>query len=284
MQIFVDNPGVRITATSVEWDYNIIEAAGLDYWTVRAALLAVAPISNAPPGATYAWPRRGLSLKEIDCTMGVWKATITWSSLNYQYALKIGGQQQTVRADKFVVKGYAAGGATIPAAFADNNKGVVIGWDGRSVHGTSIYVPQRTWTESVEIPLSDYTFDYEDRVAAIDEAPVNSEPFRGYDPGEVLFLGMQAQLSTQNPDFVSAAFEFTRSPNRNAANGNDLTVGTITGIDKDGWDFLDPFFQPTVDVNLIPSPTYVLIHRMYDRSNFADLNIGTDENLPLWQG
>ena len=282
MQIFEDNPSQKLTATSISQTYNIIEAAGMDYWAVRAALLAYAPLSNAPPGAIYAWPRRGLSLDEIEATTGTWKATITWASLNYQYALKIGGQQETVRQSKQVM---ASAGTGIPAWLLAQ-PGAPIGWDGRTVHGTSIYVPQRNWTESVEIPVSDYSFDYEDAVYAVQAAPVNSASFRGYHPGQVRFLGMNAQLNAQNPDFVSAAYEFSMSPNFTAAGGNPITIGGMT-IDKKGWEYLDVFSAPVVDLTvfkLAPQPQYALVHRLYDLGDFSRLNIGTDENLPLWQG
>ena len=293
MQIYPDMPGYKVTATTLAIDYNIIQAVDilgnpLDYTAVRAALLAYAPVSNAPPGATYAWPRRGLDLKETG--WGVWKATIQWASLSYQYALKIGGSSQQIRCDKSLVKEYddpAAPAGSTPS-FHAGDEGRPIGWDGRSVHGTSIYVPTRTWTESVEIPISSYSFDYEDAVAKINAAPVNSASFRGYDPGEVLFQGMQAQLSTQNPDFVSASYEFSQSDNRNAANNNQITVDGIENIDKDGWDYFDVHYTPQIQAAspgfFGPKAQFVLIHRVYDRSDFKGLNIGTSEALPLWGG
>ena len=278
MQIFDDNPSLKVTATSVTQSYNIIEAAGLDANTVKAALLSYAPITNSPPGAMYAWPRRGITLDEVSASMGVWKATITWASLAYQYAVKIGGHQQQVRQSKSTVHTY---GSKVP----DTKK--AIGWDGRTVHGCSIYVPQRTWTESVEIPMSQYTFDYEDAVDALQQKPVNSGSFRGWDPGEVLFLGMQAQLSTQNPDFVSASFDFSAQWNNSSANGNLLTIGSLTGIEKNGWDYLWVIYTPQTDGTaqvLVPVPKNVFVERVYDYGDFSVLNIGTDLNLPLWQG
>ena len=246
MQIFEDMPGAKATQTTFSIDYNITGAPVTgnptnDYNAVRALLLQYVPVSNAPPGATYAWPRRGLDLKEAG--WGMWKATVQWASLTYQYALKIGGSSQQIRCDKSLTQIYSD--ASAPAAQWNNgDSGVPIGWDGRSVHGCSIYVPTRSWTESVEIPATQYSFDYEDTVAGINESPVNSSSFRGYDPGEVIFHGMQSQLSTQNPDFVIASYEFEETPNRNAANRNAITVDDISGIKKDGWDYLDVHYAP----------------------------------------
>jgi hypothetical protein len=293
MDIFEDMPGAKGTATSFSIDYNIINATvsadpTKDYQAVRAAVLSYAPVTNAPPGATYAWPRRGLDLKEAG--WGVWKATVQWASLTYQYSLKIGGSSQQIRCDKSLVKEYddpnAPSGST--PGFSAGDLGRPIGWDGRSVHGTSIYTPTRTWTESVEIPIRDYSFDYEDAVALINAAPINSAAFRGYDPGEVLFQGLQVQLSTQNPDYVTAAFEFSQSDNRSAKNNNLITVDGIKNIAKDGWDYFD-VHQPVQTTQSTPGwfgprAAFVLIHRVYDRSDFTPLNIGTGETLPVWGG
>jgi len=282
MQIFEDMPGLKLTATSVSMAYNVIEAGGLDQNAVKAALLNYAPVSNAPPGATYAWPRRALQLEETG--PDTWKATITWSALTYQYSLKIGGQQQQVRCDKEVVNTY---GTNVPTLSAKGQTGAAIGWDGRTVHGCSIYVPQKTWTENVEIPISDFSFDYEDLVYQVQLAPVNLTPFRGHAPGAVIFLGMQVQLSTQNPDSVSASYEFSATPNNSAADNTLLTIGALTDIAKDGWDYLEVNYTPQVDTNqplVVPTPQNVIIHRVYDRSPFEWLNIGTGRALPLWQG
>jgi hypothetical protein len=234
---------------------------------------------------------RSLTLNEVDGTSGAWKATITWASLSYQYALKIGGQQQTIRCDLSIINSYPnpniPAAAAAPGYYAAGTNGAPVGFDGRTVHGASIFVPQRTWTESVEIPMAQYTFAYEDAVFAIVQGPVNSASFRGYDPGEVLFLGMNAQLSTQNPNFVTAAYEFSMSPNNSSKNNNLLTIGPISNVAKDGWDYLDVRYQSVVDsggATVVAQPQYVLIHRLYKRSAFTPLNIGTSENLPLWGG
>jgi hypothetical protein len=287
MQIYEDMPGAQATATTFSITYNITGAPVTgnptnDYNTVRALVLAYAPVSNAPPGALYAWPRRGLDLKEAG--WGCWKATVQWGSLNYQYALKIGGASQQIRCDKSLTHIYSDPAA--PAAeWTAGDDGVPIGWDGRSVHGCSIYIPTRSWTETVEIPIGQYSFDYEDDVDNVNESPVNQNSFRGYDPGEVIFHGMQVQLDAKNPDSVTAVYEFERTPNRSVANGNAITIDGIDNIEKDGWDWLDVHYAPQVPtgaLQVIPKAQYVLIHRVYDRSDFSDLNIGTSEALPMW--
>jgi hypothetical protein len=291
IQIWEDNPEFTATATSITQEYNLIGAVGMTWDQVKAALLAYAPQSNAPAGVIWQWPQRGFSLREIEATQGIWKGSVTWASLNYQYALKIGGQQQQIRSDINVVSAYP--NPNLPAAVASpgyyvaGTQGACIGHDGHSVHGTSIYVPQRTWTESVEIPLKEYTFTYEDLVFGVQYSPVNGFSFRGYYPGEVLFLGMQAQLSAQNPNFVTASYEFSVSLNNSAQRQNLLTIGPIQNIAKLGWDFLDVRYNNVLDSGgqtMAAQPQYVLIHRVYYQSDFKALNIGTGTTLPQWGG
>src|SRR5208337_1457295 len=188
IQIWEDNPEYKVTANSITASYNIVGAVGMTWDQVRAALLAFAPISNIPAGHPYQWPRRGIDGQEVEAKSGQWKATVTWAALTNQYTMKIGGQQQQIRCSYNVAQAYK-GTQYVPAQVGSNVPGVAIGWDGRTVHGASIYVPQRTWTESVMIPVGQYTFDYEDTVFDIQKSPVNSVDFRGYAPGEVLFLG-----------------------------------------------------------------------------------------------
>src|SRR5208283_2604426 len=89
LQIWEDNPEFQASANSITQKYNIVGAQGMNWDQVRAALLNYAPVANSPAGATYAWPRRAMTLEEVEATAGIWKGSITWSSLSYQYAIKI---------------------------------------------------------------------------------------------------------------------------------------------------------------------------------------------------
>ena len=296
MQIYEDMPGAKATATSLSIDYNIIHAPtsanpATDEAFVRAALLAYAPITNAPPGSAYAWPRRAMQLDEKG--PGIWKATITWAVLNYQYAFKIGGSSQQIRADR-VLSGFykdPAGASTDFPAYAVLDKGRPIGWDGRNVHGTSIWVPTVSWTESVEIPAAQFTFDYEDAVTRVAMAPLNNALFRGYPAYCVRFNGMNSNVSAQNPDFVAATYDFEFSPPADTSGDwlPPIQIDDITGIIKLGWDQLDVHYPgPQCPVGATtmqpPKALFVLTHVVYQNCDFAALKIGTGESLPLWTG
>ena len=294
IQIYEDMPGAKATATSFSVDYNIINAPvtgnpSNDYATVRALVLAYAPVSNAPPGATYAWPRRGLDLRETG--WGTWKATVQWASLNYQYAYKISGSSQQIRSDKqlsgiFVDSGaLAAARPPIPwATMAGRSAGMAAACT-VLLSGSRRFPGARRW----RFPSASTASIMRRRWLRLGLSPVNKAAFRGKDANQVLFQGYSAQVSTQNPDSVIAVYEFKAGANYNADNDNQIKIDNISSINKNAWDWLDvhytpPQFSSGATAAYPPKADYVLTHRVYDTSDFSQLNIGTSEALPMWQG
>jgi hypothetical protein len=90
----------------------------------------------------------------------------------------------------------------------------------------------------------------------------------------VLFLGASGNRSGNHSDDAWAlTFRFAASPNR-----QDLTVGAITGIAKDGWDYLWVQYGNAVDADaqaLIRSPVAAYVERVYPRGDFTALGIGS---------
>ena len=83
-----------------------------------------------------------------------------------------------------------------------------------------------------------------------------------------------------------AVFEFEQTPNRSVDNGNAITIDASQhrerrlGLARRALRAAGPHRRPAG----LPKAQYVLIHRVYDRSDFSALNIGTGETLPLWGG
>ena len=188
--------------------------------------------------------------------------------------------------------GFPGRGPGAPAGstpnYAAGDKGRPIGWDGRSVHGCSVWVPTVSWTETVEIPAAQYGFDYQQTVAKIAFSPVNQNAFRGYAAGQVLFQGFNAQYDAKNPDFVTGAYEFSAGPSYGGGGLPAITIDDIANITKAAWDWLDVHYQPQCPSGSTamqpPKANFVLTHRVYDSSDFSGLNIGTGETLPVWGG
>lgn len=143
--------------------------------------------------------------------------------------------------------------------------GGAIGYDGENVAGVDITVPVWNWQETY------YLTDAELNTPAYYALTgmVNSDVFYGYQPGEVLFLGASGQKRGDSRWEVT--FKFAASPNQSG-----ITVGAISGITKDGWDYL--WVQYTNDVDgsaniRIKKPAAVYIEQVYDRAPFSILGI-----------
>lgn len=101
----------------------------------------------------------------------------------------------------------------------------------------------RKQIEGVDIltPVSSFTITIRPPNSAVDQAYrllaskyvgcVNSQIFQGHDPGEVLFAGLGGGQRSESDHEIP--MEFLVSENESM-----ITAGGISGIDKDGWDYL----------------------------------------------
>jgi hypothetical protein len=91
-----------------------------------------------------------------------------------------------------------------------------------------------------------------------------------FEAGEVLFLGATwAKRTEVDPPDYEVTFEFAASPNV-----EDLDIGGIIGIDKEGWDYLDITYEDTEDAGfLAKKPIIATIHKVYRRADFAALGL-----------
>jgi len=97
----------------------------------------------------------------------------------------------------------------------------------------------------------------------------NSAPFRGFSTGEVLFLG--AAGSKRADGDWEITFRFAGSFNETG-----ITVGSIIGINKNGWDYLWVRYEDKDDMgaqSIVKQPTAAYVERVYRVTSFASLGI-----------
>lgn len=158
-----------------------------------------------------------------------------------------------------------------PAASAD--LAGAIGFDGQNVNGVDITVPVYQFTETHHFVPEAITQAFKIGLMAT-TGTVNTAPFRGFAAGEVLFLGASGSrkgLAVDDPWEIS--FKFAAQPNQSA-----LSVGSITGIAKYGWDYLWVQYAPDVDPTakvLVKKPVAVYVEKVYPDGNFTALGIGS---------
>lgn len=98
---------------------------------------------------------------------------------------------------------------------------------------------------------------------------VNAKKFRFFDRGEALFMGARTQWSGGEP-FVLVTFDFECRPN-----DDDAYVKGLSGIKKDGWQYLWIWYAPKVESDqLVRFPQCAFVQTVYPYEGWEDLLIG----------
>lgn len=135
------------------------------------------------------------------------------------------------------------------------------------VQGTTIQVPVTRFRYRFRVPDLTVTQSYQILVEDL-TATVNDDTYKGRPAGSVRFDGANG---TQSSDGTwDLDYRFTRRPNI-----SDETIGGITGVNADGWDFVWPYFIPLRDGdgNITTNPAYVFVDRIYPRADLTELLI-----------
>ncbi|OHB56824.1 MAG: hypothetical protein A2Y07_06845 [Planctomycetes bacterium GWF2_50_10] len=178
------------------------------------------------------------------------------------YSFDTGGGSQHITQSFSTINRYAPAGKTAP-----NFEGA-IGVDDNSVNGCDIIVPTYSFSETYIMDASRITDAYKSTLFNL-TGKVNSAPWRHYQQGEVLFQG--ASGSKRGKGDWELAFKFSASPNK-----TNVTIGSITGISKKGWEYLWVRYADADDTGakaLIKKPLAVYIEQVYEYGNFAGLGV-----------
>lgn len=172
----------------------------------------------------------------------------------------------------------------IAALRSEDRPGVdcrAIGWTRTGIEGTDVIAPTPEITASIKMDL--ITLGYFLRVCAL-VGTVNDAPWNGFAAGEILFVSAEFVWedgkNTENgePGHWNSTFRFKYEANEE----NGIDIGDMHLDRKDGWDLIDVIYSETdveadpddpTDIVLIQVPEYVYVHRVYKRSDFADLCI-----------
>lgn len=196
---------------------------------------------------------------------GVWEGTahyVKWKSES-QYSFDTGGGTQRVTQSLANIGKYSAPGFAAPEFYG------AIGVTDDRVEGTDITVPVFNFTETHYILNDLVTPSYKLALFNL-TGKVNGSSFKEFAKGEVLFLG--ASGSKRGLDDWEITFRFAASPN--VAN---LSLGSITGVAKEGWHYLWVRFiddEDTTAKALIKRPIAAYVEQVYPYGNFSGLGIG----------
>lgn len=218
-------------------------------------------------------PRQDYKVEPI--ALQLWKVAVNYSdgqrereqepeANDSRFELDIGGAPVRVAVSKANTR--------YPTSTAPDRKGTIaVDKDGQP-QGVDVNTPTAAYAETHYLPRALITRNYANAIAGL-AWHTNNAPFRIWAAGEVLFAG--ARLSSTTKTLAEVIFRFEIS-----SNATGLTVGAITGISKQGHDYLDIAYEDTeVTADgkkyLLAIPKFVYIHRLYDSADFSLLGIGT---------
>ena len=158
-------------------------------------------------------------------------------------------------------------------AYGSQNAGGLIGWHGtkspNEVDGVDIVTGTMRETYVKSMFTSALTNDYRKKIQDL-TGSVNSSVFRGWKPGEVLFLG--ASFSANKGDNkVDVTFQFAIQPNESSyrVGGTDILVS------KKGFEYVSAITDTQI-INGVPNAVIDTVHinQVYRYRSFDGLGIG----------
>lgn len=182
------------------------------------------------------------------------------------YQFSTGGGSETMFVSLQTMQGLAAPGIPNPTV-PDYDGGINVTDDG--AQGVERTVPVFNFSETHYKTSAQVTQAYIGSLFAL-TGTVNTAAFKGFAAGEVLFLGASGSKRGAFGDW-ELTYNFAASPN--ITNG---TVGTFTGVNKQGWDYLWFQFEDIEDTaakQLVRRPAYLFVERVYKRADFSLLAI-----------
>jgi len=129
-------------------------------------------------------------------------------------------------------------------------------------------VPVYHFSETHYKADEDVTAEYKATLFAL-TGKVNSAAFKGFEAGEVLFLG--ASGSKRGEEDWEITYRFAASPN-----ATNIQVGDITVTSKKGWEYLWVRYADAEDAGanaLVKRPVAAYVEKVYEEGDFSALGI-----------
>ena len=204
-----------------------------------------------------------------------WRVEVSYSgqTSEVQVSFDTTGATQHVEVGYEQIAAYTVDGSPAPAANG------VIGLEGTrpgaAVKGVDLVASQYQFTETHYLPRSRVTSGYRNALAR-KTSMYNNQPFRGFDPCEVLFLGANGRIQGDGRgDVWEVQFQFAVAQTQ-----TNLRIGDIVVPRKRGWEYLWVMYDDTVAgsggrFRFVKTPVAVYVNKVYLGTDFSSLGIGT---------
>lgn len=246
-------------------------------YTVRGTNddLAARNAAETTSPATYdSQPRQSVSVEPVGDEL--WEAVVRYGKApggslpepgESVFSFDTGGGTQHITQSKETVSSHAPSGGSAP------DFGGAIGVTADGVEGVDITVPVFHFSETHYKPDEQITPAYKGVLFSL-TGKVNADTFRGFQPGEVLFLGASGSKRAQvgEEEDWEITYRFAASPNVTG-----LSIGPINGISKKGWEYLWVRYADQEDTTakaIVKRPIAAYVERVYESGNFAALDLG----------
>lgn len=273
------------TSPTVDVSYFIFDAGTLQ--EAMSALFAATPASFDVYGdVSLVLPKAGISVERAENDL--WNGVVNYA---IQAAPPIsppegapeyggdanGGTHRVLRGIATVNRYPNA--VSQPALVEAPDQHGFIGVTKDGIEGVDLIIPGFNWTETHYLSKAVATWTYLRTVSEM-RGTVNSAPFRGFAAGEVLLADFSWAIRGSGD--VQVSFAFVRIPNK-----ANFAIDTITGIDKNGHEYLWTFWQDKVEtgmvqgepnpveVGVVREPRGVYVEKVYELADFSLLSIGT---------
>lgn len=143
-----------------------------------------------------------------------------------------------------------------------------IGVSESGVEGVEVVVPQLAYSRTYRLPSGFISDAYITNVLNKLTGTTNAQPFLGFQPGNVLFLGARGQGTVGEEMDITFSFQLERE--------RTFDVGPIQNVFKKGFDYLWVRYTRKEDANaktVVERPTHVYIEKVYESANFYLLGI-----------
>lgn len=149
----------------------------------------------------------------------------------------------------------------------DMNDG--INWDGSQFNGVDVVVANIVESYSLGVAENKFTPDYKRKLAEL-TGTVNNAVFKGWQQGEVLFLGASASDSSA-AGYVDVTFKFAISPGVGS-----LSFAGFTFPYKDGWEYAWAYYEQKNDSGkpVLPLAIAAYLCKVYKEEDFGQLGLG----------
>ena len=199
-------------------------------------------------------------------------------SNEYTYSFDTMGGTQHITQSLDTVSSYAD--SSIPSAPDFHGAIGVSNTNGNAeVQGVDVTVPIYNFSETHYLTVEQVTPEYKGTLFQL-TGKVNNATFRGLAAGECLFLGASGTLhGTEFTDGTSGGgdweitYRFAASPNKTG-----ITIGSISGIAKKGWEYLWVRYADVEDMNamaMVKRPVAAYVEQVYESADFSSLDIGS---------